>query len=163
MKITPDLGALLNIIGVVRKMRDMGWAGITSEDRMQLDKLDARQIAAMVTVCRFTLKSRKGITLKAFAEHLGMQLSAASLLVSGMVRKRLLCRNVDSENRRYVRITLSAKGLRVLDAVMPIMESASEELFSRLTEVERAVFCEIAEKLYFSCFPNEQEMETGRG
>lgn len=67
--------------------------------------------------------------MKKFADHLGMQGAAASLLVSGMVRTRLLKRVVDSKNRRYVRISLSGKGEKVLQAVMPQMECVSEERF----------------------------------
>ena len=94
--------------------------------------------------------------MKKFADHLGMQGAAASLLVSGMVRSRLLKRVVDSKNRRYVRISLSGKGEKVLQAVMPQMDGVSEELLSRLSEEEREAFRRIAGKLYGFCFPEEE-------
>lgn len=156
MEMKPDLGALLNMAGVVRKLRDMSLVGTEAEERALFDRLNARQLAAMVTVFRFTWKTGEGMTLKKFADHLGMQGAAASLLVSGMVRSRLLKRVVDSKNRRYVRISLSGKGEKVLQAVMPQMECVSEELLSRLSAEEREAFRRIAGKLYGFCFPEEE-------
>ncbi len=156
MEMNPGLEALLNMAAVVRKMRDMSLTGVEAEDRALFEKLNSRQLAAIVTVYRFNRSGGKGITLKKFADHLGMQWSAASLLVSGMVRSRLLKRVVDPENRRCVRISLSVKGERVLGAVVPLVERASEELFSRLSGMDRAAFCRIAEILYGFCFPEEK-------
>ena len=57
MEMKPDLGALLNMAGVVRKLRDMSLVGTEAEERALFDRLNARQLAAMVTVFRFTWKS----------------------------------------------------------------------------------------------------------
>lgn len=60
MEMKPDLEALLNMAGVVRKLRDMSLVGTEAEERALFDRLNARQLAAMVTVFRFTWMTGEG-------------------------------------------------------------------------------------------------------
>lgn len=72
---------------------------------------------------------------------------AATLLINGLVKQKMLERMVDPADRRSVRIGLTKKGKRVLDLRMTERVRELKKIFSVLTPAERTQFAAILRKI----------------
>ena len=71
------------------------------------------------------------------AERLGLSLPAMSRAVDGMVRKRLITRVEDEQDRRVRRIAISPKGERLVATLVSIRLAGLESFASTLTAAQR--------------------------
>ena len=82
---------------------------------------------------------RKGYTsVSALAEASQTSRSAVSKAVDALVRRGLVTRSQDPEDRRNIPLALTDEGQRVMDAVFSEAEIWLSSRFDRLTAVERA-------------------------
>ncbi len=58
--------------------------------------------------------------------------------VDGLVKKQLVERNPDPDDRRYYRIALTAAGNRALEAMIPLVRDFQQEVFSDIPDEEKA-------------------------
>jgi len=58
--------------------------------------------------------------------------------VDGLVKKQLVERNPDPDDRRYYRIALTAAGNRALEAMIPLVRDFQQEVFSDIPDKEKA-------------------------
>ncbi len=72
---------------------------------------------------------------------------AATLLIGGLVREKMLARTVDASDRRSVRIALTKKGKLLLAKGMARRVREMKKAFAVLTPEERAMFAEILRKI----------------
>jgi DNA-binding MarR family transcriptional regulator len=83
------------------------------------------------------LASSSPLSLKDLAERLGISLPAASRAVDPLVRRGLVERREDSEDRRIKRVSTTQKGDALVERLMAARVSALEELLSGFNSTER--------------------------
>ena len=76
-------------------------------------------------------------TVTALAEELGISAASASRATDGMVRKKLVARVEDANDRRVKRLTLTAKGQRLADQIISARLAGLEEFTTSLEADER--------------------------
>jgi DNA-binding MarR family transcriptional regulator len=91
------------------------------------------QLRALLAVRR-----QPGTNLSAVAEHLGVGLASASTLVDRLVRQGLLTRVQDPDERRRVRLELTAEGALRLDVARRRASEALAEALASCTAAERS-------------------------
>jgi DNA-binding MarR family transcriptional regulator len=76
-------------------------------------------------------------TVTALAEHIGISAASASRAADGMVRKKLVTRVEDRNDRRVKRLALTPKGQRLADRIISARLASLEEFTSSLEPEER--------------------------
>jgi DNA-binding MarR family transcriptional regulator len=76
-------------------------------------------------------------TVTAFAEHLGISVASASRAADGMVRRKLVTRIEDPDDRRVKRLALTAKGQQLADRIISARLASLEEFTGSLEAEER--------------------------
>jgi DNA-binding MarR family transcriptional regulator len=76
-------------------------------------------------------------TVTALSEHLGISAASASRAADDMVRKRLVTRVEDSNDRRVKLLALTAKGQRLADRIISARLAGLEEFTGSLEADER--------------------------
>jgi DNA-binding MarR family transcriptional regulator len=71
------------------------------------------------------------------AERLGLSLPAMSRAVDGLVRKRLITRVEDEQDRRVRRIAITAKGERLVSQLVSMRVASLESFISSLSATQR--------------------------
>lgn len=71
------------------------------------------------------------------AETLGVSVPSMSRAVDGLVRKRLATRVEDPDDRRVRRIAISAKGKKLVDALVVVRQAGMETFAASLTAAQR--------------------------
>jgi DNA-binding MarR family transcriptional regulator len=91
--------------------------------------------------------SRKpGSSLLTVANHLGLTSPTVSTMVEGLVLKKLIMREISSEDRRKVTLMLTDQGGLVLEKVRYGTQIRLSEILSPLTQQEREM---LLQSLYF--------------
>lgn len=150
------LTSFVKLFNLAGRISGSTWAKNPSE----LGKMNFKEYQALMMTYSHPFMFSHEITLKELAEHMNMQMPAESILVSKMVRKKLLCRTVDPNNRRCVRISVAARGRQKLDAMIPEFEKIIGELRSLLTKEEVCSFCEIVDKFHSHFFRDSLREEV---
>lgn len=141
----------MKLFSLAGKISGATWA----KNQTELGKLNFKEYQAlMITYSHPFLFSRE-ITLKELAQRMNMQMPAESILVTKMVRKKLLCRTIDPNNRRYVRISAAVRGRKKLDAMLPEFEKLTGELTGLLSKEELSTFCNVIDKFHNHYFRTE--------
>ncbi len=73
----------------------------------------------------------------ALAEELGISIASASRAAEGLVRKKLVTRVEDQDDRRIKRLALTAKGQRLADRIISARLASLEEFTGSLEAEER--------------------------
>jgi DNA-binding MarR family transcriptional regulator len=76
-------------------------------------------------------------TVTAISEELGISAASASRAAEGMVRKKLVTRVEDPEDRRVRRLTLTAKGRELADRIISARLAGLEDFADSLSVDER--------------------------
>ena len=77
-------------------------------------------------------------TVSALAETLGVSPASASRAVDGLVKRRLISRVEDSEDRRVRRLALTPKGRELSDHIVSARLAGIEDFMATLQGAERA-------------------------
>jgi DNA-binding MarR family transcriptional regulator len=104
-----------------------------------LAALDEGDITLAQMATLMTLDGGASCSVKALAERLGRSLSATSRLIDQLVKRRLLRRTEDPEDRRGKLITLAPAGKRLVEELMDRRAEAYLQLAERLPAKEQAV------------------------
>lgn len=72
---------------------------------------------------------------------------AATLMIDGLVKMKLLGRVLDPKDRRSVRVAITPKGRQILERGMKKKISGMKKIFGGLTPAERAQFVQIIRKI----------------
>ncbi len=105
-------------------------------------KLTPVQYAALQTIC-----NQPGIDQKTLATSIGFDTSTIAGVVERLETRGLVTRAVDPNDRRARRLTPTAQGEAMLDAVIPRMLKAQERLLAPLTRAERAEIVRLMRKV----------------
>ena len=88
-----------------------------------------------------------GISADEVCRRTKIEKSVVSRAVSRLLKRRLIDREMDEQDKRRSILQLSETGLTVYDEVMPIARNYEEALLSNLTGEERKTFNDIIDKL----------------
>lgn len=100
--------------------------------RSRPGRLSLQQVRTLACVERDA-----GASLSLVAEQLALALPSASHLVDGLVRRGLLVRKSDTDDRRRVRLDLTARGTVALRRAMDLARATVAERIASLTAAER--------------------------
>ena len=76
-------------------------------------------------------------TVSSLAERIGISVASASRAADGMVRKKLVTRVEDPNDRRVKRLTLTAKGRQLADRIIGEEQAAAGKLRGLFPEAAR--------------------------
>jgi len=96
------------------------------------------------------------VNMKCIANNLGIKMSSASTLVDRLIREKMLSRCHDEKDRRIVWIRMTAKGSKVINQILRQKQQSIREIFSVLTEKERAQYLGILKKVYVKHLRHEK-------
>jgi len=105
-----------------------------------LEKSDASCCGVTITQCHAIVEigRMKKVSLVDLAELLGLDKSTMSRTINNLVEDGLVNRDLDSENRRYVSIQLTNKGIEVFNNIEESMDSYYSSIFSSIPENKRS-------------------------
>lgn len=110
-----------------------------------------RHRAADLSVPQFRtltfLNRQAGASLSQVAEHMGLTLPSMSLLVEGLVERKLVLRDTHAGDRRRVTLTLTAQGQSVLEVAYNAAQAALSEKLAVLSPQDRAVVIQAMQAL----------------
>jgi DNA-binding MarR family transcriptional regulator len=111
-----------------------------------------RHRAADLSVPQFRtltfLNLQAGASLSQVAEHIGLTLPSISLLVNGLVERKLILRNTHTTDRRRVTLTLTARGQSVLEAAHGATQTALAEKLAALSTQDRTSVVQAMQALH---------------
>jgi DNA-binding MarR family transcriptional regulator len=79
----------------------------------------------------------EALSVKALAERLGLSLAATSRSVDGLVKRKLIERDEDPDDRRVRRVRLTARGRRTVERLVEIRIAALERLVESFDDEQR--------------------------
>ena len=86
-------------------------------------------------------------SMREIADHLHVAPPSATSLINTLVKNGMLARVIDPEDRRRVRMAVTAKGKGSIEAGFKFMATQMAHTLSRLDQGERAIFACILRKL----------------
>lgn len=105
-----------------------------------LEKSDATCCGVSIAQCHAIVEiGREGkISLVDLANMLGLDKSTMSRTINNLVESGLVLRDLDMENRRYVSIQLTEKGISVFKNIEETMEEYYKSIFNTIPEDKRS-------------------------
>lgn len=97
---------------------------------------------AMAVLAGFQPLSANGICQRTNMDKVRVTRAVARMIAAGLVS-----RQEDSVDRRYVSLTLTAKGMEVYGQILPLVEAREAEILAVLNAEERAALDVILRKL----------------
>src|SRR5665213_604246 len=94
-----------------------------------------------------TLADHGSVTMTDFSEMLGVPLSTATRMVERLIDKGLAIRSRIEDDRRVVRVDLSAEGKRLHQIFLEQRRAAGRVMLAPLTHGEREIFIELMTKI----------------
>jgi DNA-binding MarR family transcriptional regulator len=95
----------------------------------------------------FTLEHQGPLSLKDLSHELSMSPSAATQLIDGLARDKLLVREEDAQDRRKVRLSLTADGHAKLIEAKKAHIASFMKLFQALDDTELLQYRDLQRKL----------------
>jgi DNA-binding MarR family transcriptional regulator len=95
------------------------------------------------------LRGQQGnpINLYTIQERMLNRMSNATRLVEKLRLKGLVTRELCAENRRKVEISITDKGLELLETLDPLMQQLEEDIFKSMTEQEAHQFSDTLDQI----------------
>lgn len=93
------------------------------------------------------LGDRAPLTLGALVEILGLDKSQLSRSVTALVKRRILMRNPDEQDRREAYIALTPQGQEMFDALIALARKRNRELVAGLSRAEIAALLGALDRL----------------
>ena len=119
--------------------------------RVMHDKMHKKMDAGQRTLLEFeTLKYVKDAGqphMRDVARAFHVTPPAATLMIDGLVKEKLLARVLDPKDRRSVRVALTSKGKILLDRGITNKVKEIKKVFSILTPAERTHFVAVLKKI----------------
>ena len=99
-------------------------------------------------------------TMSDLARTIRLSDSSATILVDQLVKKKLVLRNRSDDDRRVVRVVITAAGRKVLDAQQRAFVSFAHKVLSSLGEEEREVYLSLHRKIVDTIKKSQQRPIT---
>lgn len=95
----------------------------------------------------FALLENDGLNIKSLAETLDIDSSAITGLVDRLEKEKLVARQVDSEDRRALRVFLTGKGRKLAETFFPVAVQFNQQLKAGLRKEEEEICLRLFHKL----------------
>ena len=119
--------------------------------RLMRDKMHKNIASGQCTMLEFeTLKYVKDTGkphMREVAKNFHVTPPAATLMIDGLVKAKLLARVVDSKDRRSVRVSMTAKGKQLLERGLTKKVNELKKTFAVLNPAERTHFVVVLKKI----------------
>ena len=115
--------------------------------RRQAKALSAGNITVPQMLILNILKQESHLMMSKIARNLGVTTSAATGLVSRMIKAGLIKRVTDEKDRRVIYIEMSKKGKAIIDNIQKVRYRMMMNMFSKLTTLERKRYLDTVKKL----------------
>lgn len=89
------------------------------------------------------LQGETGVAVKDIAAHLHLSPSFVTMETAKMVLIRVIGKRQDRHDRRRVQLTVSSRGWRLLDKILPIQQPVNDVLFDGLSREDFDAFARI--------------------
>lgn len=93
------------------------------------------------------IDSHAGPSLSDVAGHIGLTLPSMSKIVDGLVARKLITRETDTNDRRRITLALTARGLTLLQAAHAATQACLAEMLQSLSASDRATVSDAMETL----------------
>ncbi|MCL4378316.1 MAG: MarR family transcriptional regulator [Actinobacteria bacterium] len=103
------------------------------------------------------IRRNKEISLSNLSKHLGTGLPSTSKLIDGLVEKKLIKRERNNKDRRYITITLTDKGKTVMDMMQKVACNYLGKKISPLSDSQYSLIIE-AMKILKSTLQNNNKL-----
>lgn len=143
-----EILSFMNLAKVAGNIQSQAWESLDNKDLKFVNAMTSRQIKALMAIYMREMEGLEAFTLNELGEALGMKKATASILVSELSDLDLIERNVDNDNRRYIRIEMSKEGKRLRQCVISKAQEIIKDIYSGLTTDEVKIFTQISEKIY---------------
>ena len=130
------------------QVSDMMRVHTTPAELAKWGDVTIRQIKIMKTVWTLQNENPNGITLKRLAQDLNLSSATMSESVETLVRKNMLQRQQNPQDRREVLITLSQYSESLFNEAVRQMDALSARILADLTEQEKVFFIETMSKIF---------------
>lgn len=147
----------MRLTHVVEWLRDDCLHAQGEEHVKKVMSMTLRQMKVVVLVSCMMMEKPDGISLKMIAERLKLTLPAASILVEQLVKMGRLERSVNPDDRREVRITLSAGGRKNFEFIRKYMDDSIKKLVLDFPSEQLSVFSEVVNKCYEKLYGTTRE------
>jgi DNA-binding MarR family transcriptional regulator len=105
------------------------------------------QIPTSQWIVLHTVYHNEGIGIKELSNMLGISSSAATQLVDSLVKGGHLVREVSAEDRRALKISLSGKTKRLMEAGKTKAFGKMYAIFDVLSDEEFQIYCDLSNKV----------------
>ena len=133
-QVEQNMTELLDLFMVVGRIQNEIWSTLPPDENKTIASLTVRQIQALTNLYLREQFEEEPVTLNQLGDLLFMKKTAVSLMVSDLSKKKLVVREVDEKNRRYIRIHLSPAGRRLGEAIRDRGAELMEPLFVQAEE-----------------------------
>lgn len=137
------------------RMRDIG----SSDYKQLLVNMTFNQLRMIKIVYILNREYPEGVTLKVLAESLSITPAAASEMVDALVRKGMLKRDHNPQDRRAVAISLAPMSRKKFQECEQTFDRLATGFFETLSEEERCVFAGTMAKFHDYIFTHCGEQE----
>ena len=138
-----NMPELLDLFMVVGRIQNEIWSTLPPDENKTIASLNVRQIHALTNLYLREQFEEEPVTLNQLGDILSMKKAAVSLMVSDLSKKKLVVREVDEKNRRYIRIHLTPAGRRLGEAISDRGKELLEPLFVHAEEAFDVTACEL--------------------
>lgn len=109
-----------------------------------LQKADAACCGITVAQCHTLVEISRGdgLSLNELSESLTLDKSTMSRTVDNLVKTGLVARKIDNADRRYTKITLTAKGVEMVEVINSSMEDYFERILCSIPKEKREAVVE---------------------
>ncbi len=146
MKQQESISLWRNLFAIVDSLREHGSPGVESN----IANMTFNQLRMIKFVYTLNREYPEGVTLKILAESLSITPAAASEMVDALVRKDLLKRDHNPQDRRAVAITLSPTIKRRFQDGERLFDQLANDFLATLTPEERESY--IRKTVEFAAF-----------
>ncbi len=148
------LCSVMQLDAIISYVRRAGLDALNEYQKDKLLNLTARQGMLMSTLLRLSRQQEGGgVALGSLARELHMSISSVSHLVDTLEELNLLQRNMNDDDRRSVRVSLSPAGEQCATATRKGMLKGITTLTSHLTPEENELRLRMVNKLYHIAYP----------
>lgn len=96
------------------------------------------------------LREQGPLTPSALAEHFQLDRAPTSRMIGSLVKKGLVVRQTNPDNRRHALVEITAEGSNLYDKLMPQVQEINRRVLQVLSPSEMALFDEIIARLHHS-------------
>jgi DNA-binding MarR family transcriptional regulator len=126
--------------------------GMRHKMRTKSFNLDKNRITHSQWFVLGIIEHCKDTSIKDISGILGMSSSAATQLVDGLVRNGYVSRRTDPNDRRSVKLEISAKGNKQISALKEKRINEMAKLFEALTDSELEIYLKLHKKMVSNAF-----------